>query len=335
MKNRPIPFPVEGDRLLFIRFSSLGDVLLALKKAKALKTRFPGLHLTWLVQAEYEGILRMQPYVDDVFPWDIGRGRLTVFQLISRARQANFRFLYSVHHNDRSALVSALSGIPVRIGFHKNLQFAYDHSLAKARQAWELDVILREEVPLQVSEKQREKLFEKMPVTEGRFLFCAIGASKGFKRWPSGSWAVLIEEACRTGLTPVLVASGPEEEQMAGEIVSSSPQEVINLAGKLSLEEVCALAASSELAIGGDTGPLHLARMTGIPCIGLFAVRDPARYGHRGNNLFSLVAENPFEVYPEKAKGGSPLESLSPEAAVCLMRELAGSWRKARHHERI
>lgn len=334
MKSRPIPFPEEGDRLLFIRFSSLGDVLLALKKAKALKTRFPGLHLTWLTQAQYEGILRMQPYVDDVFPWDIGRGRLTVFQLISRARQANFRFLYSVHYNDRSALVSAFSGIPVRIGFHKNLQFTYDYSLAKARQAWELDEILQEEVPLQVSEKQRGKLFEKMPVKEGRFLFCAIGASKGFKRWPVQSWTVFIEEACRAGLTPVLVASGPEEEQMAGEIVSSCSQEMINLAGKLSLEEVCALAASSELAIGGDTGPVHLARMTGIPCIGLFAVRDPARYGHKGNNLFPLVAENPFEVYPERVSGGSPLQGLSPEAAVSLMRELVGSWREARRQKR-
>ncbi len=322
MKNQGIPLPEEKDRLLFIRFSSLGDVLLALAKARALKTRFPGLHLTWLAQAEYEGILRMQPYVDEVIPWDIGKGRLTIVQLLARIRRADFRFLYSVHYNDRSALVSAFSGIPVRVGFHKNLQFAYDTPLAEANEAWELGEILNEEVRLHVSEEQKAKLLEKMPDKEGRFVFCAIGASKPFKRWPVRSWTVFLEEACRAGLTPVLVASGLEEEKMAEEIVSSSPETVINLAGKLSLEEVCALAASSELAVGGDTGPVHLARMTGIPCIGLFAVRDPGRYGHKGQNLFALVSDNPFEDYPDTPPKGMPMAKIAPEKAVSLMEKL-------------
>lgn len=331
MKDKEIPLPEEKDRLLFIRFSSLGDVLLALAKARALKTRFPGLHLAWLAQAEYEGILRMQPYVDEVVPWDIGKGRLTVLQLIGRIRQADFRFLYSVHYNDRSALVSAFSGIPVRVGFHKNLQFAYDYSLAEANRAWELGKFLTKEVQLHVSEEEKAKLFEKMPVKEGRFVFCAIGASKTFKRWPVRSWTVFLEEACRAGLIPVLVGSGLDEEKMGGEIVSSSHAPVINLAGRLSLEEVCALAASSDLAIGGDTGPIHLARMTGIPCIGLFAVRDPGRFGHKGQNLFALVSDNPFENYPETSPKDMPMASLAPEKAVSLMRKVIEAKREGNY----
>jgi heptosyltransferase-1 len=320
-----IPLPERGDRLLFIRFSSLGDVLLALKKAKALKTRFPGLHLTWLAQVEYEGILRMQPYVDDVLTWDITKGRFTVFPLIRLVRNARYQFLYSVHFNDRSALVSAFSGIPHRVGYHKNLRFAYDYPLGVAKEAWELPELGEEEVLLRVSVKQKRSLLEKVPGNESRFLFCAIGASKGFKRWPSRSWSKFLSEAAGMGLKPVLVGNGVEEEGIAREIVSTCPFEVVDLVGKLSLEEVCALATLSESAVGGDTGPIHLARMAGIPCIGLFAVRDPSRYGHKGKNLVPLVSESPYENYPERVPVSCPLASIQPERVIQEMKKIMAS----------
>lgn len=320
-----IPLPERGDRLLFIRFSSLGDVLLALKKAKALKNRFPSLHLTWLAQVEYEGILRMQPYVDDVLTWDIARGRLSVFPLIRLVRKGKYQFLYSVHFNDRSALVSAFSGIPHRVGYHKNLRFAYDYPLGAARETWKLADTGEEEVLIRVSEKQKRSLLEKVQGSEGRFLFCAIGASKGFKRWPARSWSKFLSEAAGMGLKPVLVGNGFEEEVMAREIVSSCPFDVVDLVGKLSLEEVCALATLSESAVGGDTGPIHLARMAGIPCIGLFAVRDPSRYGHKGSNLVPLVSDSPYETYPERVPDSCPLASIQPERVLREMKKMVAS----------
>ncbi len=320
----PIAVPREGDRLLFVRFSSLGDVLLALRKAKALKTRFPRLLLTWLTQVEYEGILRMQPYIDDVLPWDIQKGRFTVFPLIGRIRRARFQFLYSVHANDRSALISAFSGIPTRVGFHKNLGFAYDYTPAFAGQAWGISESTEEGGVLFVSQEKKEKLREILMGKTPPYLFCAIGASKRFKRWPSNCWSAFLEEAAGLGFTPVLVGNGREEERLAAEIASSRSFEGMDLVGKLSLEEVCALASVSELAIGGDTGPIHLARMTGIPCIGLFAVEDPARYGHRGENVFPLFSERPYRVYPEKEPSQAPLASIPPERAIRLLKTLVG-----------
>ncbi len=317
-----IPLPESGDRLLFVRFSSLGDVLLALRKAKALKTKFPGLNLTWLSQVEYEGLLRTQSYVDDVLAWDIRKGRLTIIPLIRQVRNRNFRFLYSVHHNDRSALVSAFSGIPARVGYHKNLQFAYDYSLVEASKAWHLDESRDGASALEVPETGRSGVRQKLPCGMNRVLFCAIGASKKFKRWPARSWSVFLSEASRMGLKPVLVGEGAEEERMAGEIISTCPFDVVDMVGKLSLEEVAALASLSELAIGGDTGPIHLARMTGIPCIGLFAVRNPSRYGHKGKNLVAFVSKNPYDVYPEWVPDSCPLESIEPGSVAIEMEKL-------------
>lgn len=324
-QRHTIAVPKEGDRMLFVRFSSLGDVLLALGKAKALKTRFPGLHLTWLTQAENAELLQMQPFIDDVLPWDIKKGRFTVFPLIGRIRRASFQFLYSVHANDRSALISAFSGIPTRVGFHKNLAFAYDCSPAFANQAWGVSESAGEGETLFIPRGKAEELRERLRGKTDRYLFCAIGASKRFKRWPSECWSAFLEKASGLGLTPVLVGNGREEERMAAEIASSPCFEGIDLVGKLSLVDVCVLASLSELAIGGDTGPIHLARMTKIPCIGLFAVEDPARYGHRGKNLFPLLSERPYRVYPEKESTGSPLSSISPERAVRLLKTLVGS----------
>ena len=323
-KPRILPYPLPGDRLLFIRFSSLGDVLMAMKSAKSLKNRFPFISLTWMAHSEYGPMIEMQPYVDDVLPWDIRKGRWTIFSAIGKIRGSGFRWLYSVHGNDRSALVSALSGIPFRIGQHKNLQFLYDFSLDHAKRVWGIEPVPEEEKVLFVSEEKKRRVLNLLGGKSRSVLFCSIGASKRFKRWPARNWSSLLDESVNMGLEPVLVGNGREEEDLSSEILLACRKgsEIINLVNKLSLDEVCALASLSVMAVGGDSGPLHLARLSGIPCVGPFVVQDPARYGHQGSNLIPIICDSPYVTYPEKHSTVQPLGSIGPERVIDKVRRV-------------
>ena len=77
----------EGEKILFIRYSALGDILLATPYARALKEKYPKCRLTWLAACPYEQILEGQPYIDRVLQWDRGQDNTAFFRLIGEIRK--------------------------------------------------------------------------------------------------------------------------------------------------------------------------------------------------------------------------------------------------------
>ncbi len=81
------------------------------------------------------------------------------------------------------------------------------------------------------------------------------------------------------GLTPVVVGT---EADLAATIRAACPQ-AVDLTGRTQLADLFAVAARARLAIGNDTGPMHIAAAAGCPCIVLFSGdSDPALTAPRG-----------------------------------------------------
>ncbi|EHM09311.1 ADP-heptose:LPS heptosyltransferase [Thermanaerovibrio velox DSM 12556] len=292
--TKEVSCPSEGDRVLFVRFSSLGDVVLAMKEAKALKERFPHVELWWLCCKEYEGLLLPQPYVDGVIGWDRGEGRLSVFKLVDRIRGMGFKWLYSVHDNDRTALIALLSRIPFRVGRHRHFSFPFHASREEAWSAWGGKT--RPLKSLYGDTDRTDALRRDLP--PGGLVMCILGTSKPYKTWPVDRWIEMISRL-PSDLTAVLTGSGPEESAMAGAIESSvGPGRVVNLVDRLDLLDLVSLCELAACAVGGDTGPMHMAREAGIPCVGLFAVKDPVKCASQeGPNLTTLISPLAVDSY--------------------------------------
>jgi ADP-heptose:LPS heptosyltransferase len=106
-------------------------------------------------------------------------------------------------------------------------------------------------------------------------LFPGGAAHRPSKRWPAESYAVLARELSRAGLIPVLLG-GEAERELAQRIVRSCA-EARDLAGQTSLFEIVALARHARVAVGNDTGPMHLIAAAGCPSVVLFSHdSDPA-----------------------------------------------------------
>lgn len=155
------------------------------------------------------------------------------------------------------------------------------------------------------------------------------GAGWGAKRWPADRYGAVAEEfATRGGV--VLVNSAPGEEGLAAAVVAAAGAEGNAYAVSCSLAQLIALTRRVSLAIGGDTGPVHLACALGKPVVGIYGPTDPKRNGPFGTRF--RVLRNP-ESRTDHARAEQPeagLLTILPDAVVAAAIELMLEERQAR-----
>lgn len=105
------------------------------------------------------------------------------------------------------------------------------------------------------------------------------GASKIRKLWPTDHWVELIILLQGNGITPVLIGSGEQEEDINRTINAQLERPVPNLSNKLCLVGLSQVISISRFYIGNDSGPMHLATSLGVPGIALFGPTSDKLWG--------------------------------------------------------
>jgi ADP-heptose:LPS heptosyltransferase len=112
-------------------------------------------------------------------------------------------------------------------------------------------------------------------------------AHRPAKRWPATNYVKLARHLGLSRTTPVLLGA-EAERQVLGDIAVAAPG-AIDLCGQTSFEEIASLARAANIAIGNDTGPMHVIAAAGCPSIVLFSgASDPARTAPTGTNVAIL-----------------------------------------------
>ena len=115
------------------------------------------------------------------------------------------------------------------------------------------------------------------------YMLLVPGAAPGRprKRWPAEHYGALAAQLADDGLTPVVVGTAAEAP-LAAAIRAACPA-AIDLTGQTTLADLPGLTAGAVLAVGNDTGPMHVAAAVGCPCVVLFSSdSDPALTAPRG-----------------------------------------------------
>ncbi len=267
--------PKDGDRVLWICFRAFGDTLQLAASAFAFQKRFPNTHASLLVPPEHAEILKKQPYIDEVLVWDIKRHPWGFFKTLFAIRK-RFQWLISRHRVGSVALLALLSGIPMRLGYHRHLQFAYTATHWKYLDMLQTDFFNCSEPAIFAAEEDLKRARLLLNPLPQKRLFAIVGASTQKKMWPTLRWIRFLSALSRDGWGIVLIGHGEREAGTAREIADALPSpSVLNLVGRTSFSLAAALAKCCTAAAGNDTGPLHLAALIGIPTLGFFGVTDP------------------------------------------------------------
>ncbi|GHV47682.1 glycosyl transferase [Synergistales bacterium] len=289
-----IPRPESGDRVLWIRFWAFGDALEAAADAYNFKKRFPDIHLAFLSNPEYAELFRAQPYFDEVLA-----GRKKPFaewwKTLQKIRAGHYKWIVSAHYGGRTSLLACFSRASWRIGVSSLFPFSYNYHIDPESwfKSYDLNVKDRSSPSIFVAASDREAarvMLERLPE---RRLFVLIGAGKVKKMWDTERWVELLRSLVDRGWGIVLNGHGPIEEAIGQRIESalSSPN-LLNLVGALNFRKMSGVAHACTLALGNDTGPLHLAALSGVPTMGLFSQSRSQAMGLRMPWFRELCAED-------------------------------------------
>ncbi len=255
-------FYKQRKRAIIVRYSSLGDVVFDMHKVQEIKRRIPDWDLTWLVRETYAPLIRRLAFVDNVLIWENDSRLGSFMRLVTTVRSARFDVFLGLQTNDMTASLAILSGIPIKIGFHRTFQFLFDQDIYWWLGALGIPHFNSRSAPLGTHGNSGSgKRFHSIRQT----VFAVIGASHPRKQWPEESWRRFIELTTTNGISVALVGSGGKEAALAARLSAGmSSDQVLNFVDRLDVSEIPLLAENCSVAVGGDTGPTHIAVAAGV-----------------------------------------------------------------------
>jgi lipopolysaccharide heptosyltransferase II len=328
-------------RILFIKPSSLGDVVHAIPALRALRAAHPSAHITWLVKRQWAPLVERVDGVDRV--WPVEGGFLRWLTAVPALRAERFDIAVDLQGLLRSGLIAWLSGAPRRVGFAAGREgsprFYTDRITVPARDTHAVDRYLLvaralgaaaappafglRELASDAGEVER-RLAESGLAAGTRWVAVNASARWLTKRWPVERFAVVADRIQSEGLGRIAVIGGPEDREVAHALARAMRTPLVDLAGAFDLGLLPALLRSAAVLLTNDSGPMHVAAAVGTPVVALFGPTSPARTGPYGAGHAVLVAGIPCSpCYSRQCTNEEPLAcltALTPDAVLEAVR---------------
>ncbi len=332
-------------RVLVVQTAFLGDVILATPLLRAARQLWPEAELDFLCIPQTATLLRGNPLLRRVIPYD-KRGRekgpVSFLRLARQLRARSYDLALIPHRSLRSAALAALARIPVRVGFDRSAgRKFFTHVVRYRRDRHEvernLDLLrpfgpvpsgLRPELHPSHEDVQIVDSVQRRFRVE-RFVAAAPGSVWPTKRWPAAYYAELSRELRRrTGLRTVLVG-GEADRPICERVEKESGGAAVSAAGQLTPLQSAELIRRAALLVTNDTAPLHMASAVGTPVVAIFGPTVP-ELGFGPYGVANHVAGLDLPCRPCSEHGGNKcpigtfecMLGLKPEKVLGLVLEL-------------
>lgn len=286
--------------ILVIKLGALGDFIQAMGPFKAIRQHHPNDRITLLTTRPYVDLARRSGYFDQVlidqkpskFQW------LKWWDLRVLLRSGGYQRVYDLQTSGRSCRYFRLMGHPkpewsgIAKGCshpHSNPERDFMHTIDRQRE--QLNMAGIADVPLPDLSWARGDHHE-FDLPDRFALFVPGGAPHRIaKRWPPGKYVQLAWALKRKGIIPVLL--GTHDELLIMEAIMDGAPFCLNLAQKTTFEDIAWLAGKAALAVGNDTGPMHIISLSNCPTVVLYSSdSNPALCGQSGEKVAHLRADN-------------------------------------------
>jgi len=282
--------------ILVFRNDRLGEFLLIIPALRALKKVFQ-VKITVVVNPYLKELAKYIPEADEVLIWEPKKHHLReIFSFSSLLRKKKFDLAVIFNPTKEAHLISFLSRIPLRLGYHRKWGFLlnrkikdekdqgrlheveYNLQLVKEIGAYTEDLSLRIEFPQEELKKTRDFL-NSQALEPKNYIVISPFCSNPLKEWPLKNFLELAEKLSK-GIR--VVVTGSSEDQERGNLFNSLKERgVLNLIGKTSLLQLAGILKYAKLLISNDSGSVHLACCVGVKTVVLFGNTKPSQSSQR------------------------------------------------------
>lgn len=294
MINQPHSPADNPQKILVIRFSSLGDVVLSMPLLHFLQVNYPTAQLDYLIRKEYAELVRNHPAVNRLIEFDVSEGFSGLLQLRKSLQSNGYHLVLDIHNNIRSRVLT----FPVRrfkrvsrvrknqfirfllVHFKLNLYRVfyerppkvwqkYLRTISEEWRSWSRPEMTR--VFLSRESRENVKGILKETGIASPFAVMAPGARHFTKRWPEHYYTELINRLYGKYKIPTILLGGPDEAGLAENIAKSARgYAAYSLAGKLTISETAAVIEQAEIMVTNDSGLMHLGAASNRKLVAIF-----------------------------------------------------------------
>jgi len=288
-------------KILIIRFSSIGDIVLTTPVIRCLKKQL-GVELHYLTKVAYKEVVAYNPFIDKVLTIE-----KEIDEVLATLKAENYDLVIDLHNNLRTWRLQWALGKDQKRFRKLNWQ---KWMMVQFKKNYLPDVHIVDrylETVLSLGVKsdgegldyfyspQSTEIFSERNIS-GKYIAIGVGAAHTTKRIPNEKIIAICEQVNQK----VILLGGPAEAKDGEGIAAKFPLRVINTCGKTTISETAALIERAEVVVTPDTGVMHIAAAFQRPIIVLW-----------GNTIPE------FGMYPYYKKGVNNYVSFEVKGLPC------------------
>jgi ADP-heptose:LPS heptosyltransferase len=250
-------------KILIIRFSSIGDIVLTTPVIRCLKTQLPDVEIHYLTKRSFKGILEQNPNVSKIHTIE-----KNVNEIISDLKNENFDFVVDLHNNIRSMQVKRALGKRSssfkKLNFKKWLLVNFKINTMPSKHIVDRYIQTIDHLGVTNDNKgldyfitpSEEVNIASLPFShQNGYIGFVIGAKHYTKQLPIEK----IISICKKINQPIILLGGKEDIERAIKIEKEVGEIIFNACGKFNLSQSASLVKQSRKIISHDTGLMHIA----------------------------------------------------------------------------
>ena len=280
-------------KVLVVRFSSIGDVVLTTPVVRCLAQQLPDAEIHFITKKSFLPVLEGNPYIHRIFTID-----KSVKEVLSELKAERYDVVIDLHRNVRTLRLKWALG-------RKSYAFPKENVAKWMLTNWKIDRMPPVHVvdryfetvkPLGVSKDDRpcdfflsEKDHVELPepIASGKFIAVSMGAQFATKQMPLSLMTDVLSEIS----LPIVLLGGPTDTERAEGLKSMlNSSNIIDFCGKLSLRQSAFVLSKAAALLTGDTGLMHIATAFKVPVVSVWGNTVPAfgMYPYAQPALYSI-----------------------------------------------
>lgn len=250
-------------KILVIRFSSIGDIVLTTPVVRCLKKQLPNAQIHFVTKAAFKTIIETNTNIDKCYYLQNSLG-----ELIRQLRKENYDVIIDLHNNLRSLMVKMQLNAPSfsfnKLNLRKWLAVNFKWKVLPEKHIVDRYIDTARFIGVKNDGEGLEFFFKReeiidtadLPLTHIHgFVAVAIGGNHNTKKLPAEKLIAI----CKNIKAPIILLGGKEDEEMGDKIKNAVGITAYNTCGKLTLSQSASILQLAKKVITHDTGLMHIA----------------------------------------------------------------------------
>ncbi len=279
-------------KILLIRLSSLGDIVLTTPAIRAVRANFPNAYIAMLVAKQSADILRENPYLNEIITFDrLAKDKDTgeMWRVVRLLRERKFTLAIDLQRKFRTEILMYFSGATERVGKGRLCTVRVPEQGNKHATEHYFDILHAVGIPAEdqklelfLAESERRDAVQRLKtagIVAGKLKVGLFpGAGWKLREWMPERFAAIGDRLVEHFNADVLIFGGQQESELVQKVANLMEMPAIPFAGNLQMRQLAACIEQCDLFLTNDTGPMHIAAGVGTRTVSLFGPGNHIRF---------------------------------------------------------